>query len=206
MDKMDDVLLGGNDYFCKEQNYNTIHKKLKRMKKHILVALCALFSMGTLAQTGEKAVGLNVSYGTEIKNIGIGVKGQYNFTDVIRGEASFDYFLKKDGLSMWDVNLNAHYLFPLGDKLKVYPLAGLSFTNWKADLILEWDDDIKDLIGEDLEDEDLGTWSESKFGVNLGGGIQYDLTDKLIFSAEAKYQLISDFDQAVFSVGVAYKF
>ena len=105
---MDDVLLGGNDYFCQEQNYNTIHKNSKRMKKHILVALCALFSMGTLAQTGEKAVGLNVSYGTEIKNIGIGVKGQYNFTDVIRGEASFDYFLKKDGLSMWDVNLNAH--------------------------------------------------------------------------------------------------
>ena len=176
------------------------------MKKNLLFALFAIISMGAFAQVGEKTIGLNVSYGTEIKNIGIGVKGQYNFTDAIRGEASFDYFLKKDGLSMWDANLNAHYLFPLGNKLKVYPLVGLSFTNWKTDLTLELDDEDKEFLGEDWEDEDLGSWSESKFGINLGGGIQYDLTDKLVFSAEAKYQIISNFDQAVFSVGIAYKF
>lgn len=180
------------------------------MKKIILFSLCAFFSMGAFAQTGEKAVGLNVSYGTEIKNIGIGVKGQYNFTDAIRAEASFDYFLKKDGLSMWDMNLNAHYLIALGDKLKVYPLAGLSFTNWKSDIKWEVDDDFGDDYFDDDyfddDDDDLGSWSESKFGLNVGGGLQYDLTDKLIFNAEAKYQFISDFDQFVFSVGLAYKF
>lgn len=48
--------------------------------------------------------------------------------------------------------------------------------------------------------------SESKFGVNLGAGLQYDLTDKLSLNFEAKYQLISDFDQMMFGVGVAYKF
>ncbi len=116
---------------------------------------------------------------------------------------------------MWDMNLNAHYLIPLGDKLKVYPLAGLSFTNWKSDIKWEVDDDFGDDYFDDDyfddddfddDDDDLGSWSESKFGLNVGGGLQYDLTDKLIFNAEAKYQFISDFDQFVFSVGLAYKF
>lgn len=81
------------------------------MKKFFLMLCVALLSVGAFAQVkGDKSVGLNLSYGTEISNLGIGVKGQYNFTDAIRGEASFDYFLKKDGLKMWDININAHYL------------------------------------------------------------------------------------------------
>lgn len=184
------------------------------MKKHIIFALCAMLSAGAFAQKNDKAVGLNVSYGTEIKNFGVGVKGQYNFTDAIRGEASFDYFFKKDGLSMWDVNINAHYLFSLGDKLKVYPLVGVSFTNWKGDYSVGWYiDDDSEWTGwmkeEGIETEGelaSGSVSESKFGVNFGGGIQYNLTKNLVLNAEAKYQLISDFDQGVFSVGVAYKF
>ena len=168
------------------------------MKKLMIIALCAMFCVGAFAQAGEKAVGLNVSYGTEIKNIGVGIKGQYFITDAIRTEASFDYFLKKDGLSMWDVNLNAHYLFPIGDKMKIYPLAGLSYTNWKYSLDLDgW---------EVLVDDDDTSDSVGKFGVNLGGGFQYDLTESMIFNAEVKYQLINTFDQVVFSVGLAYKF
>lgn len=156
------------------------------MKKCILFALCAIISMGVYAQAGKKAIGLYASYGTEIKNIGIGAKGQYNFTDAFRGEASFDYFLKKDHISMWDVNLNVHYLFPVGDSFRVYPLAGLSYTRWKIDIV--------------------ESASTGKFGANLGGGIELDLSSHLVLNAEAKYQLISDFDQAVFSVGFAYKF
>lgn len=162
----------------------------------MIMALCAMLCEGAFAQAGVKTVGLNVSYGTEIENIGVGVKGQYYITDAICTEASFDYFLKKDGLSMWDVNFNAHYLFPIGDKMKIYPLAGLSYTNWKYSLdereVLVDDDDTSDSVG--------------KFGVNLGGGFQYDLTESMIFNAEVKYQLINTFDQVVFSVGLAYKF
>ena len=79
------------------------------MKKLFLTLAVALICVCAQAQVkGDVGVGLNLSYGTEISNIGIGVKGQYNFTDAIRGEVSFDYFLKKDGNKMWDVNVNAH--------------------------------------------------------------------------------------------------
>ena len=185
------------------------------MKKYLTIAIFAMFCVNTFAQKGDKAVGVNLSYGTEIKNIGIGVKGQYNFTDAIRAELSGDYFLKKEGLSMWDVNLNLHYLFPIGEKLKLYPLAGLSYTNWKLDYSIDLDDfgnydDIEwakwsGAVSEDDEDfSDSST--EGHFGANLGGGIQYDLTKNLVINAEAKYQIISNFNQIVFGVGLAYKF
>ena len=176
------------------------------MKKIVLTLAITLTSICAFAQQGEKAIGLNLSYGTEIKNLGIGVKGQYSITDAIRTEASFDYFLKKDGLSMWDVNLNVHYLFPLTEKLKVYPLVGLSYTNWKFDYSDSEDD--YGIYLDDDDDWDGGDSSSStgKFGLNLGGGIQYSITDVFTVSFEARYQLINDFDQMIFGVGVAYKF
>ena len=197
------------------------------MKKLILTLVVALVSACSFAQVkGDKAVGVNLSYGTEISNLGIGVKGQYNFTDNIRGEASFDYFLEKDGLKMWDINVNAHYLFPITDKIKVYPLVGLTYANFSVGSIdYGWDEDWSSRskkgqlrksnywYGYDDDDDDddddeseSGSSSESKFGVNLGGGISYDITDKWAVNFEVKYQLISDFNQAVFGVGVAYKF
>lgn len=162
------------------------------MKKSILTLCVALMSVCAFAQKGQKAVGLNLSYGTEISNLGIGVKGQYNLTDAVRAEAAFDYFLKKDGLSMWDINVNAHYLFPVGNGFKVYPLAGLTYSNWKA----SWSNDY---------DGEEGSSSNGKFGVNLGGGVQYDINDKCAINFELKYQLISDYNQAAFGVGVAFK-
>ena len=49
---------------------------------------------------------------TEIESIGLGLKYQYNITDQIRIEPSMNYFFKNDGLSMFDINANIHYLFP----------------------------------------------------------------------------------------------
>lgn len=176
------------------------------MKKLLFTFFAVLTSLYASAQVkGDKAIGLNVSYGTEISNVGIGVKGQYNLTDAIRAEAAFDYFLKKDGLGMWDINLNAHYLFSVASKVKVYPLVGLTYTNWNYDdgNLLEG---LETLYGYDEYDDSDDSGSTGKIGVNLGGGVSYDIADKLVLNAEIKYQLISDFNQAVFSVGVAYRF
>lgn len=195
------------------------------------------------AQKGDIAAGLNVGYGTEIKNIGIGIKGQYNITDAIRAEAGFDYFLEKDGLSMWDINLNVHYLFNVHEKIKVYPLAGITYTNWKfswKDAAGDaWDDAYDAYMAEvdrqynqmlqdygqaaadmfksetlkayeqekkNIENAYEGDESTGKFGVNVGAGVQYELMENLVINLEGKYQIISDFNQAVFNVGVAYKF
>lgn len=147
-------------------------------------------SLFASAQAKTAAVGLNLNYGTEIESLGLGVKGSYCFTDHIRGEASFNYFFPKDHFTMWEINANAHYLFNIGDKFKVYPLVGLTYVHGH-------------LNGEIKAD---GSNDTSKFGVNLGGGAQYDLTDHLMLNFEVKYSLVSDLDQCVISLGAAYKF
>ena len=45
-----------------------------------------------------------------------------------------NYFFKNDGLSMFDINANIHYLFPIASNISLYPLAGFTYTNWHLDL------------------------------------------------------------------------
>ena len=141
------------------------------MKKIIIAACMALLGCGSVfAQQGKQAIGGNLSYGTEIESVGIGLKYQYNITDQIRIEPSMNYFFKNDGLSMFDINANIHYLFPIASNVSLYPL------------------------------------SDGKFGVNLGAGMEFDLDKSWSLNFDIKYQLISDLDQAVFNLGVAYNF
>lgn len=174
--------------------------------KKIFITLCAvLVSLGVSAQKGEKTVGANISYGSEWQNIGIGAKGQYNFTDNIRGEVSFDYFLEKEGLSMWDINANIHYLFDVANKIKVYPLAGIGYMHFgggSSDADNDYEDDLLARATDDYGNSS----SDGKIAVNLGCGAQYALTEKININAELKYQIISNFNQIVPSIGIAFKF
>jgi len=153
--------------------------------------LAVLFSMmffimgGAFAQKGIQAVGAHLAYGTEIESLGIGVKYQYNFTDNLRFEPSINYFFENDGVDMFDLNANVHYLFPMASNIRVYPLAGLTFASWDA--------------GKSFD-------NITRLGVNLGGGAEFDLTNNLMLNFELKYQFVSDLDQAIFNVGIAYMF
>lgn len=162
----------------------------------ILVATLVVGSVNA-QEKGDMAAGLNLSYGTKngFSNFGIGAKFQYNLTDAFRIEPSATYFLKKDNVNMWDINANVHYLFHLGDSFVVYPLAGLTFVGWKVSASVEYEG-IK--VG--------GSVSETKFGANLGAGAQYWLTSSFGLNFEAKYQIVSDIDRPIFSLGAVLKF
>ena len=156
------------------------------MKKLIVLFSMMFFIMGNaFAQKGIQAAGVNLSYGTEIESLGIGVKYQYNFTDNLRFEPSVNYFFENNGVDMFDLNANVHYLCPMASNIRVYPLAGLTFSSWDA--------------GKSFD-------NVTRLGVNLGGGAEMDITDQLMLNFELKYQFVSDLDQAVFSVGLAYIF
>ena len=161
------------------------------MKKLVVLFSMMFFIMGSaLAQKGIQAGGVHLTYGTEIESFGIGVKYQYNITDNIRLEPSMNYFFENHGVDQFDLNANAHYLFPMASNVRVYPLAGLTFARW------------------DFGDVDGGMFSSdvTRLGVNLGGGAECDITNNLMLNFELKYQFVSDFDQAVFNIGIAYMF
>ena len=162
------------------------------MKKLLLLVCAAVMSLSASAQAGDKALGAQFVFGSETNNIGLCVKGQYYFTDQLRGEASVDYFFKNKGVSMWDINANVHYLFDVANKVKVYPLAGLGYTNWSYKL--------------EYDNVTLAKGTDGRLAVNLGGGAEYELTKDLSVNAELKYQIINNYNQLVLGVGVAYKF
>ena len=162
------------------------------MEKLLLLVCAAVMSLSASAQAGDKAVGAQLVFGSETNSIGLGVKGQYYFTDQLRGEASVDYFFKNKGVSMWDINANVHYLFDVANKVKVYPLAGLGYTNWSYKY--------------EFPDLPVVEGSDGRLAVNLGGGAEYELTKNLSVNAELKYQIISNYSQLVLGVGVACKF
>ena len=172
------------------------------MKKLFLTLCVVLVSVGALAQKGEQAVGAHVLYGTDAQDIGCGAKDQYNVTDNIRLEAVGDYYLKTDGFSMFDVNVNGHYLFNLSDKVTVYPLVGINYTSWKQENIIEFDN-------EEIEDYpyDMDVSNElkdSSIGFNIGGGIQYKLSDRIRIGAELKYQTVSGANTAIIGAGITF--
>ena len=161
------------------------------MKKFIVLFSMMFFIMGNaFAQKGIQAAGVHLSYGTEIESFGIGLKYQYNITDNIRLEPSMNYFFENNGIDQLDINANAHYLFPMASNVRVYPLAGLTFARWS----------FPQLIGGKFSND------ATRLGINIGGGAEMDITDKLMLNFELKYQLLNDFDQAIFNLGIAYMF
>ena len=175
-----------------------------RLRKYLFMMVAAIFvSSYSYAQTeqGEKAIGFNLSggFGDGYSNFGIGGKFQYNVIDHLRIEPVFNYFFKKDYVSMWDLSANVHYLFDLTDKFNVSPLAGIGVVSAKAhagDLADDWYGD----------DYDLGSETTTKFAFNLGAGVEYMVTDRVSLNLEYKYKFCSDLNRSHITLGVGYHF
>lgn len=164
--------------------------------KNCLLALAFTFlSTGAFAQF---SVAGGLSFGTQIENIGIFARGAYDFTDVIRGNATINFFLGESAgeggfsasTNLWTVNFDGHYLLVEEDAINVYALAGLNLSTIRVKF-----DDPTGIIGNFSE-------STTEIGFNAGGGIEFPL-ETLIPFAEVKY-VISDFDQLVIMAGVRF--
>ena len=91
-----------------------------------------------------------------------------------------------------DFDLNFHYLFPVAEDIKIYPLAGVNLAMQHGDM-----DD-----------------KESIFGFNIGAGAEYYLQSNLKLNLDIKYQYNKKskdgydikFDGPVFQMGIAYIF
>lgn len=156
------------------------------MKKLLMIACMMLASTSMFAEQGKCTLGINGAYMLDDpNNIGIGVNAGYEVIDNLRGVAEFNYFLKKDNVSYWNVELNAEYLFNFG-ALTVYPLAGV------------------DLLGRNVS---VGGYSsnDSKLGLNLGAGVEYNISPSLAIKAEYNYKTQYD-GYSLLKVGVVIPF
>ena len=170
------------------------------LSKMAIVAIAVTMIMPVFAQEkGDKAVGGNFVFsgsrsgGYTYTNIGVSAKARYNILDAVRAEGELTFFIPKNSWTSVDLSLNGHYLLPIADMITVYPLAGLGFYNSfyagkSSGLIYD-------------------NYNEVCF--NLGGGIDFNITDQLYFTAEAKFKIVSRYSYGnviLLSAGIAYKF
>lgn len=164
------------------------------MKKLVILLLLAVVSLGAYAQTeqGQSSVGFNVGYGFEFKNATLALDYRHCITDAVRLSPSLTHFVKNNGLSAWAIDMNAHYVVKLSDMFGFYPLAGLSLSFWNVN------------YGE-YNNVNLNS-NFTRLGANLGLGGEVYATDQITVGLEVKYNVIKDFDQAMFAVRVGYNF
>jgi len=170
--------------------------KTEFLRRVAIVAIVALtMSLPAAAQKkGDMAAGGNLLFGTTsgYSNLGIGAKFLYNVTDPIRLAGEFDYFLKKNYVNFWDFSVYGHYLFPIGDKIAVYPEVGLGVVGVTASSV--------SIMG-----IKVGGGTDTKFALSLGGGVDYPLTSNLTLNGGLRFKTITDGWFNIFA-GIAYKF
>lgn len=164
----------------------------------IIIAVATMSASAAAQKQGEMAAGANLLFGTTsgYSNVGLGAKFLYNVTDPIRLAGEFDYFFKKDYTNMWDVSIYGHYLFPVADKIEVYPSVGLGVVGSRASI------PTISIPGYGIVG---GSASHSDFAFSLGAGADYELTSNLALNAEFRIKFITG-SWYNFLVGVAYKF
>ena len=185
--------------------------------KKILFSLCiALFGLCASAQQkGDMAVGLNLGVapclesGASLTNFGIGAKFQYNVTNPIRLEADLDYWFKDKGVDIFDISVNAHYIFHIANKVNLYPLIGVGYAHHSS--IAQGDPNFEEIhtpyasvTKEDYENSFKG--SSNSFLFNFGVVGEYAITSKLSLGLEIKYQYIQHLSRLPISLGVTYNF
>ena len=161
------------------------------------VALMMAVAVNAQSEKGKMALGGNFNIGLDhgYNNFGLGAKYSYNFINHLRGEASFDYFFKKEHVSQWDINANLHYVFDIKQKHGIYPLAGFAYLHQHFSY--------KSPLG-------TVTANTGHVGFNLGLGYEFLVSSHFKIGAEGKLQCLwHDGDcgsRGVISIGAAYIF
>lgn len=151
------------------------------MKKCIFLALAAMVALLPASAKEKPTFDPNqaATFGAHISagyGIALGVQAQYNLDEPIRLEgrvattlAHFPYII---------FGVNGHYLFPINEKLTLYPVVGV--------------------------EAGLGN-APGYIGANFGGGAQLELTDNIFLTTELT-ELISRASAGRLTVGMHYRF
>jgi opacity protein-like surface antigen len=135
-------------------------------------------------------------------NPAITFDGIYEFSLPIHIAPSFTLFLPnvtkedygtytyKTVVSSLMLDVDGHYVFNALDKFEFFGLAGLNITY----ISMKW---VNEYEGEKSKSKE----SDNAFGLNVGAGLYFKLTDQFDIYGQAKY-VVSKYDQVFFNAGV----
>jgi len=173
-----------------------------------ILSLCFLFFVNQSAEAqelddsilvtnpGDITFGAGLTSGSStglLGNAETGLTAQIYFTvtEEFRGGVDFTYYLigERD-LSANELNFNVHYFVRNRNRLAFYGLGGINISNTSGSDQL-W-----------RVERDIGDPNTRKFGLNIGGGIDFRAGNILIYG-EPKLTLLG-FNQFAFTGGVRY--
>ena len=158
------------------------------MKKYILLALVALATaFGAGAEAGDVSIGGQFAYASKNSMAGLGAQVQYEPITNWRIAPEFIYYFENDNLSAFNVNVNIHYVIPTSATFAIYPLAGFTYANFRAEVMGVSD-------------------NEGRCGANIGMGAQYQIKEHLHFFTEERFQILKNWNQSVTCLGLKYTF
>jgi len=145
-----------------------------------------LFALGLFVAQAQIQVGVGLGYGLDNEEAGLNLRAGYHFDENWRLMGDYmTYFIEGDAVSYNEINLNANYAFG-SETIRPYGLAGFNMTTVKVEF--------------------LGfSSSNTEYGLNLGGGLQYFVAEKIALYGEARY-VVSEFDQLVIGAGFVIQF
>lgn len=159
---------------------------------------------GQIRAGGSLALGTSSAIsdtGAEKLGIGINLGGDYFITDVISIAPSYTFFFKSSyqllgvdlSLKSSSFNIDGKYYF-LTEVVNVYGLAGLSIATVNTETTIDLTS-----FGGGIETVSA---KASEAGLNIGGGVDYGLSDKLYLNGQLKYN--TPLSQLVINFGVGY--
>lgn len=169
---------------------------MKTFQKALFIAITFLFlNLGANAQINA---GLGLDHGSAVDEFGLDLRIGYQFNEQFNVVGDFSmFFVDDDGRYVknryWnEFNINIHYYYLVSDEsFSPYSLIGLNTTFW----------------GTRFEDQpglgDLEN-SDSEIGLNLGGGVDFNLNENFKPFFEVKYLMTDKFNQGEITFGLKY--
>ena len=184
------------------------------MKKNIVLAILLVTFIGQsnlwAQEKGQIRAGAGITLGTESAidetsgdtklGIGIVIGGDYFVSDAISIAPSYSFFFKSKvdlgsgqeiSLKASSFDIDGKYYF-VKSGVNVYGLVGISFASAKATVVIDFGNGPQEISA-----------TENQVGVNLGGGIDYYLSDKVYLNGQVKYT-INGLEQLAINLGVGF--
>lgn len=161
------------------------------MKKALFIVLFAcLASAVTNTVNAQDAVKNRVGFflafaSGDYDEIGIGGIGEFRVGQKVTISPQLIFYFPEEDVNLLEINGNVNYYFYNHDIFEFYGLGGLNITR------VSWD------YGNDVDG------SETELGLNLGGGINFEVGKSFVPFSELRFTL-GDFDQFVISAGLKF--
>ncbi|PWJ40925.1 hypothetical protein [Sediminitomix flava] len=171
------------------------------------IAIGCAFLFGIQNSRAQFSIGTAISYGDDIQEAGLQLKGQYLFKKPIAINAEYTTFAHheeqtrtgSEDIKLREININIDRPFHLGSHFEIYPLAGINYSAEQEHF--EGQNGIQSHSEHETVNHDEVIHS---MGINLGCGMLYQFGH---FSPFIEYaHLFSDMSQNNLSFGLLYSF